>query len=308
MECHKRYLDLVYEECLEGRDFRLIDVECPCCSADKPRPLFKRGPFTYASCSECTTTYTPRRPHQDIIKSFLINSRAREFWKTEMLDATNSQRLTKVYEPVIDWIERHLQYQLPEESLSVADFCPRSDGLIEAWSARNIDIEYITIDPYFNTQDEHSVISPNTSKSFSAILLDDSFAHTKSMSATLEWADQHLNSNGLLFIRTILNDGFDMTILNDSSHAFVPFERFVCPSQIGLQKLLQNSNFEIIEFSTPGQLDIWNVLEQYKPGTNKIIDLLLKQADNEVTLNSFQQFLQTNKLSSLGQIVARKKA
>ena len=75
----------------------------------------------------------------------------------------------------------------------------------------------------------------------------------------------------------------------------------------GIVKLFEDLNFEIIELSTPGMLDL-NILE------NNIDNIELPKFIKDIILNrdslvkeAFQEFLQRGRLSSYLRLLARKK-
>ena len=74
--------------------------------------------------------------------------------------------------------------------------------------------------------------------------------------------------------------------------------------------LFERHDFECIELSTPGLLDVEIVANAYKetPSMNlpRFVKSLLDKRDTG-TYQSFQEFLQMNRLSSYARIVLRKK-
>lgn len=78
------------------------------------------------------------------------------------------------------------------------------------------------------------------------------------------------------------------------------------PSRKGLEKILQDAGFELLEITTPGTRDMESVLrnkDRIEDG-NFFVKYLLNTADKSV-LSDFQQFLQKSGLSSFAQVVAK---
>ena len=70
-----------------------------------------------------------------------------------------------------------------------------------------------------------------------------------------------LKSGGLCFITCLLSSGFEVQMLGKDSEIFVPPERMNLLSYEGMNALIEKlDGFEILEFSTPGVLDISNVI------------------------------------------------
>ena len=77
----------------------------------------------------------------------------------------------------------------------------------------------------------------------------------------------------------------------------------------GMNTLIKKeSSFEVLEFSTPGVLDIPNVTKQLDQVNNiDFFQYILKQRQDEEMVSSFQDFLQLNRLGTFGRLVLRKK-
>ena len=77
----------------------------------------------------------------------------------------------------------------------------------------------------------------------------------------------------------------------------------------GMNALIdQVEGFEVLEFSTPGVLDIPNVIKQIDQKENvDFFHYLFRQRDDKELVSSFQNFLQWNRLGTFGRLVLRKK-
>ncbi len=71
--------------------------------------------------------------------------------------------------------------------------------------------------------------------------------------------------------------------------------------------LEKTGGFEIIEFSTPGVLDIPDVVENMEQvKENRFVEYLLGVRNEPELVDSFLKFLQSNRLSTFGRLVLRK--
>ena len=77
----------------------------------------------------------------------------------------------------------------------------------------------------------------------------------------------------------------------------------------GMNALIDKvGGFEILEFSTPGVLDIANVTKQLNDVNNmNFFQYIFKQRQDSELVGSFQDFLQMNRLGTFGRLVLRKK-
>ena len=77
----------------------------------------------------------------------------------------------------------------------------------------------------------------------------------------------------------------------------------------GMNELIKNlGHFEVLEFSTPGVFDIPNVVESLNGLDNSSFFkyILNKRQDSDIK-NSFQDYLQMNRLGTFARLVLRKK-
>ena len=119
-----------------------------------------------------------------------------------------------------------------------------------------------------------------------------------------------LRENGLCFMTGILISGFDLQTLWDKAENIFPPDRLNVFSVEGLKTLFNRHNFECLEFSTPGILDVENTEKAVERDPNikisRFMDYLLQNRGAD-TKQSFQEFLQQNLLSSYGRVLLKKK-
>ena len=125
----------------------------------------------------------------------------------------------------------------------------------------------------------------------------------------LQKALNSLKPGGLCFITCILSSGFEVQLLGQESEIFVPPERMNIFSYEGMNALIDKvGGFEILEFSTPGVLDIANVTKQLNDVNNmNFFQYIFKRRQDSELVGSFQDFLQMNRLGTFGRLVLRKK-
>ena len=118
-----------------------------------------------------------------------------------------------------------------------------------------------------------------------------------------------LAPGGLLFLTTRTCSGFDLQVLGEhAAYIFVP-EHLNLLSVEGLETLTRRAGLELIELSTPGQLDL-QLVQAARAADPALplppfIDYLLNQRD-ALAHEDFQAFLQKHRLSSHVRLAARK--
>ena len=117
-----------------------------------------------------------------------------------------------------------------------------------------------------------------------------------------------LKQGGLCFITSLLSSGFEVQMLGEKSDIFVPPERMNILSYEGMNALIEKlSGFEILEFSTPGVLDILNVANRLEDLNNSaFFKYIFNERQDSEIINSFQDYLQMNRLGTFARLVLRK--
>ncbi len=127
--------------------------------------------------------------------------------------------------------------------------------------------------------------------------------------AYLKAAWDMLAPGGLVFFTTRTITGFDLQTLWDKTpYIFVP-EHLNLLSIEGISRLIERAGFDLVELSTPGQLDLQLVkhASEQDPSIrlSHFVRYLLEQRDS-LAHADFQAFLQKHRLSSHVRVAARK--
>lgn len=118
-----------------------------------------------------------------------------------------------------------------------------------------------------------------------------------------------LKKSGLLIITTPNIKGFDLLILGSNSDNIIGPQHLNYFTPYSAIYLLEKSGFKVIDWSTPGKLDVDIVKNQIMNNNFEISCPFLKNifvdGDQKVR-DAFQEFLTNNKLSSHLLIVGQK--
>jgi hypothetical protein len=119
-----------------------------------------------------------------------------------------------------------------------------------------------------------------------------------------------LAPGGMFFFTTRTMTGFDLQVLWDKTpYIFVP-EHLNLLSVEGIQLLMERCGLELVELSTPGQLDLQLVLHASEQDPSiklpHFVAYLLEQRD-KLAHADFQAFLQKHRLSSHVRVAAKYK-
>jgi hypothetical protein len=290
--------------------------DCPACGSRETKPVARKSAMDYVDCANCSTVFVANRPNQAAIDRFYLKSEARRFWLSEIWTKTQQVRHEKILGPLNDWLETFLVEAFPNEpSIEVVDYRASNWGLSETLNKTGSRLKAKLVQPMFDVssapQDQRPMETAGdlASKKFKAVSLIETLGRVESPLEVLKWAFDHLEVDGLCFITTVLSTGFDVQVLGSKSNALVPPDRLNLLSFEGLQMLIQETGFEVVEMSTPGVLDLQNVKSAMSDGAEVpsfVRYMIEKRANNARFVYDFETFLQSNGLSSQGRVVLRK--
>ena len=137
----------------------------------------------------------------------------------------------------------------------------------------------------------------------------DVLEHRSNPSDTIKMLSQLCKEDGLIFL-TVNAGGFEYQVLSQDSHRLVPPNRLNLLTIESISHLLTKHDFELIDVTSSGKLDVDIVLKALANNQSKSVarffSYLLQKRGPEVS-DSLQHFLQEHNLSSFVRIVARKK-
>lgn len=317
----RRYIDLTRDDVtkiLSAKD-SLKSSPCPACQSKKISSSFEKFKLTYNECGHCKTLFISPRPSDEKLDDFYKNSKSAIFWREQLSLKTQAKRKEKIIKPRFQWIlDSTLEY-FPK-ARHYTDINTNQFGYIEELhktkqfkqktiihplmpkDAIRFDGEIDLVDlPWWEAKLKNPA---------DVVSLFEVCDRTSDVEGLLKKVYSFLKTDGLCFMTNILISGFDLLVLWDKAENLYPPDRLNVFSIEGLKLLFDRHGFEILELSTPGILDADLVLKAMKDNPQieipRFARYLLSNRDEEVRMN-FQEFLQSNLLSSYGRIVVRKK-
>jgi len=292
----------------------LQDAFCPVTGEQEIKQSFSRMGMEYHVSRSLGNIYLSLQPTMNALKSFYLESEARKFWHTQLWLETKAMRKEKIILPQLQWIHGFINQYFPMENISIAEFLPNHWGYNMVASEVFQDVNYTLVNALFNPDlidDDIKIISISENEengSKDAALLFEALDRTVDSRKLLESAKNTLKPGGLCFITCLLASGFEVQLLGERSGIFVPPERMNIMSFEGMKRLIKDiGGFEILEFSTPGVLDIPNVIDQISETNNSgFFDYIFKLRQDSELVESFQEFLQFNCLGTFGRLVLKK--
>jgi rRNA maturation protein Nop10 len=289
----------------------LVEINCPACDHAESENVFDKQGFHYKKCTSCGSVYVSARPSQQALDDYYAESEASQYRVERFSKETREARRVHMLRAMANWMCRLVDEKGSPEVVSYGDWGSTSPLIFEEIQALDLFSSFSAIDPLPGLDHDLTEMGINidAAESLDALSCFELLEHRFSPQKTLVQARESLKAGGLLFLTTRTISGFDLQVLWDKApYIFVP-EHLNLMSVEGLSQLLERCGFEIIELSTPGQLDIELVQQAVRfdpeiplPG---FVRNLLENRDARAH-EDFQSYLQKHRLSSHVRIAARR--
>lgn len=296
----------------------LTDCACPACMSESRVESFVKFGLQYCECARCGTLYVSPRPSESAVDAYFQKSKAHQFWGKQLSSATKAKRREKVFKPRVDWIIDTVEEYYPS-ARRIRDVNSIHLPFLEELAASKHFKELVAVNPRVDLagadfdQGTMEIVSkpigavPGKADAVTLFEVIDRLSDVGGFFGALERA---MVPGGLCFLTTISISGFDLQVLWEKSHSIFPPDRMNAFSIQGLTALVERHGFECIELSTPGILDVQIVASALRENPQlelpRFVKYLLTNRDAEAQ-QSFQEFLQMNRMSSFVRAVLRKK-
>jgi SAM-dependent methyltransferase len=295
------------------------EVGCPSCAAPEKTPAFVKLGFAYQLCDRCGSLYLSPRPSIAMQSEYAQNSEAVRFWSTNFYRETVDARREKMFRPRAELVRQLVNDGIVKAPGLVADIGAGYGIFLEELQRLEIFDRIVGIEPApglaevcreqgfqviekFAEDVEEGEIDADLTTSFEVL------EHVFEPVDFLRACRRTLRPGGILLFTTLTISGFDLQVLWDRSNSIYPPHHINLLSVDGLRKLVERSDLEVVEISTPGRLDVDIVASALE--ADRILDvprfvraLVAQPAEARA---DFQSFLQRRNLSSHVQVVARR--
>lgn len=292
----------------------LVPVSCPGCARPDGIPAFGRWGFQYLRCPSCRSLYVSPRPSASDLETFYAGSKAMRFWFGELLRETEPERRDRIFRPRAAWI-RDLITEYPAGTTFVDMYTKYGAFLDEIRRVNVFDRRYV-VQPAAHVRDACRALGyaemPAADSGLAAAAAVTMLEVIDRASDPVEPVDaawKLLGPGGMLFLTTTSGTGFAVAAVGSASPQALPPLHLNLLSVEGLAELLRRRGFEIIELSTPGQLDVEMIVNAARADPSlelsPVISEIVRHRGPDVH-RAFQQFLQEARLSTHVRAAARK--
>lgn len=288
----------------------LIEVACPCCDSSDFKAVFKKNEFMYNLCGMCATLFVSPRPSQEALENYYANSRAGKFRIEHYSRDTAKARRFYLLASHAQWMGQIVDEAGTNLSHDYADMNTYSPEIFDEIRLLGLFHTLCSVEPLLPCPSFVKVIKKDSMGGLGAISAFEKLEHQFSPFNYMLKIRDSLVPGGLFFFTTRAASGFDLQVLWDETpYIFVP-EHLNLPSIEGLVDLVQRAGFELIELSTPGQLDLELVSHAVTNDPSiqlpSFVKYLIERRDKEAHWD-FQEFLQKHRLSSHVRVAIKKK-
>ncbi len=272
---------------------------CPICGTERSKYIFERWDVEYRYCKECGSIFT--FVDADTENGYINLKELREFRTSDVYQNQEERLRSLTWDEMVDWLSfRTYRYLGHNKGLNIIDIGNKYSGLSRRFSESELCAGYDLRESIFT--DSHVDIGKAD-----IILYLNQLKHEISPKERLCKIRDCMVDDGLLVLSSRLGSGFDVLTLKGGTESIFPYEHVTLPSRKGLEILLKECGYELLEITTPGTQDVDAVFNNRErvDSDNYFVKMLLESAD-ERTKADFQQFLQKSCLSSFAQVIARK--
>ena len=297
-----------------GDSARLVDVSCPACDCASRLPVFEKETFQYNRCEECGSVYVSPRPTREALAEYYQYSKASRYRVEHFERETADARRSHVFSSNVGWVGQMLDQSGNPAARTYVDMGTSQTTIFDEMSAlERFDAMY-TWGPFSDIEEECRAkgirVVTEPINDVGAVTAFEQIGHQFSPLSFLKSVSDMLAIDGILFFTTRTIDGFDLQTLWGNAPYIYPPEHLNLLSIEGLTNLVARAGLDLVELSTPGQLDVELVLHATRDdrdiGLPRFIRYLLEERGEEAHAD-FQAFLQKHRLSSHVRVAAARK-
>ncbi len=313
-----RYLELVR---LDAENFfrdrsGFQGISCPACRGEHHEKQFAKNGFEYVLCSDCDTLFvSPRPPYRELMKIY-ADSPSTRYWVEDFFKPMAEARREKIFKPRAEYIVN----RFPDLASGLigdigAGFGIFLEELKKIWPGSGA----LAIEPSVDMADicrgkglpviESMLEDIGPEHRFDLLTAFELVEHLHNPEVFMVKVAGLLNPGGRFFMTTLNGLGFDIQLLWEASKSVTPPHHLNFFNPHSIRILLERSGFEIIEITTPGQLD-WDIIEggyrQEGADPGRFFRTLSKYGSAGAK-GDFQAWIRKHDLSSHMRVIAKKR-
>lgn len=297
-----------------GDASKLVEVPNPSTGEGEASFAFEKDGFTYNLSHACGSLFVSPRPTKEALADYYAHSEASAYRVQHYARATAQARRVHLLRMNTLWMAQLIDEAGNPSARSYVDIGTNSPAIFDEVSALGMFDRLYSLDPLPGLEEECSARGVEIiHEPIHDAGVVTAFQQLENQFSPLELARtvcDMLAIDGLFFFTTRTCSGFDLQMLWDKTpYIFVP-EHLNLLSIEGLSRLVAHSGLELVELSTPGQLDLeltrGAVQEDPTIELHPFITYLLEERD-ALAHADFQAYLQKHRLSSHVRVAAARR-
>lgn len=297
-----------------GDASKLVEVPNPSTGEGEAAFAFEKDGFTYNLARDCGSLFVSPRPTKEALQDYYAHSEASSYRVRHYSRTTAETRRVQLLRSNALWMAQLIDEAGNPDARSYVDIGTNSPAIFDEVKALGLFDKLYSLDPLPGLEEECSArgveIVHEPLRDVGVVTAFHQLENQFSPLELMKTASDMLAIDGLFFMTTRTCTGFDMQMLWDKTpYIFVP-EHLNLLSIDGLNRLVARGGLDLVELSTPGQLDVEltrrAVREDPTIELNPFITYLLEERDT-LAHADFQAFLQKHRLSSHVRVAAARR-
>jgi hypothetical protein len=249
-----------------GNKSKLVARPCPGCGEDKAVPAFTKNGFDLSTCAGCGTLYVSPAPAAEDLAEFYRDSPSTRYWANVFFPAVAEARRERIFRPRAEKISSLLNGR----GKRAIDVGAGSGLFLKEMMVVDPDIKTRAVEPGADLARICRAANIETFEGFAEDAANDSgwaswadlvtsfevVEHVLNMTAFIRSLGALAKPGGIVLVTGLCGTGFDIKILGIRSNAVSPPHHLNFVSRVGMTALAARAGLELVDFSTPGQLDI----------------------------------------------------
>ena len=291
--------------------------KCEICSSNKFKKEFSKLGFKHVKCLNCGFIFVNPKPTPKLLKYYYENSISSKFFQQHIIEPTREYRLKNIAKPRSEWLNSF--FNQPGKYLDVG--C--STGMIIEsmknlnWTCQGSEfsLDAIKIAKHHGLNVSNSDLNDEDifeKGSFDLITLFEVLEHVSDISDLITNIRSLLKKEGLLIITVPNINGIEFKFIKENHTNILPPAHINYFSEKSFQIIAEKFKFKIEKISTPGKLDVSNILDAInkKRIDNKkeeiFIELIKRCEGNEILMNKLQEIISSSGFSGHMAVVFKK--
>ena len=300
---------------------QFVAVACPGCGSQACKKALVKLKFSYMLCAECGSLYLSPRPTIEMYAHYYQAAESVKFWSSHFFKETAEARRKAIFRPraqlVAEWQQKN-ESDLRSSELFV-DIGSGYAIFLQEIKRLGLFDQIVGIEPEANLarvgREQGFTILEKNLEAVDQGAVNADFAtafevleHVFDPRKFLSAARRILRPGGILMFTTLTVSGFDIQVLWEHSKSVYPPHHINLLSTRGIRELVARSGLQLVDLSTPGELDVDIVRNIHRENPAIALPRFIASVIDapEDVRARFQNFLKTNELSSHIRVLAKR--